>query len=764
MARVIRLPGDEEERLVVNALTNLQNDRSDRGSKIDAIQAFVRLYEGFTERKDDPWPNASNFHMPLVRSHTLTIHPRLMQAVFGVSPACNVLPVGVEDMESARRVERFMDWSFVNEIGAYSKMDEFLLSAIQDGTAVCFQPWRRDVRRSSFSRTIEKYVEGTEGRQEKGDEEILREVLGIVDGGNVEVLQVRPRRWGYAVTLLVGGRPDEVQVRIERETENLLEIEVEMEREEVFYDAPDLVTVPIDDFYVPGNAPRDLQRAHHILYRRSLSMDGMMRGWKNGLFPLLTKDEVDEYRQEWSTRAGQEPQRGTWDERGVRDQEEQSTGVDSLRSQQWDFEVLDFYRRWDIDGDGYEEEIIAFVERRSEKLLGVHRLEQVFAAGRRPFGAFQLIPRRGSFWGIGVPELLAPVNVALNTRFNQKVDRDTITNIPFGFFEPRSGLKGEAIRVTPGKMIPVNSTQGILFPTFAQRDMTGIQDINMLMAFAEGLSPVNDMVQGRSPSRPNAPRTYGATVALLQEAGVRYQHMIDRLKNGVLRDIFEQNFALYGQHLPPTKEFRITGSQTITSIPKEDFRRRYDFVFTANSLNTNRLMARQEDVTLYTLMRSDPVVLQTPRLQLELTRMALRAFQRERLEEVLPSPEELEAAQPMSPEREELLILQGVKVLPTPNQDHAAHLEHHVNFLKTTPIPPECVANMVDLIKAHEAMAAMQASQPQPMIPSAPGFGEPRQQPMAPLPGGGAATPPMPGPPAGAPGPAGVSGQPAVGT
>src|SRR5262249_3224690 len=139
-------------------------------------------------------------------------------------------------------------------------------------------------------------------------------------------------------------------------------------------------------------------------------------------------------------------------------------GPSNARREQ--YEVLEQYRRWDIDGDGIDEEIVIWKAKDLHgRILGWDYLENVHAHGRRPIRIGKYFPIPFRAYGLPLAEVVKGIQDEINAIHNQKVDYGTIQNMPFFFYRASSTMPQINMQLKPGNGVPIdNPQQDVLFP------------------------------------------------------------------------------------------------------------------------------------------------------------------------------------------------------------------------------------------------------------------------------------------------------------
>lgn len=112
---------------------------------LDKADEALKMFNVIPQAKDKPWPNASNFPVPFVAEKLMSIHARLVRAIFNVDPLWIVKARAPEGVENAARVENFLDY-LVDRGNYKSTLDLAILYALIEGTAIVKIDYKRVTR------------------------------------------------------------------------------------------------------------------------------------------------------------------------------------------------------------------------------------------------------------------------------------------------------------------------------------------------------------------------------------------------------------------------------------------------------------------------------------------------------------------------------------------------------------------------------------------------------------------------------------------
>jgi hypothetical protein len=685
-----RLSEEDERTLADRILTDYYNALSDRREWEARLVEWEDAYYNRTRPKTFPWPGASNFHVPLTMSGVETYKPRLVEAVLGQQPPIIVVPTTAASEDRKTKVETVLNWQVQSKLKLEGTVTQSAHLFLQPGLAVAKTYWKVD-------RRWRKYV-----RDFAPDTPIQAIFEAIFsDQKPRKITKLRDQKYkGF----LPGAPPLEFTVEFDFLPER---IEVLIEREEI-EEGPHVELIEPIDLIVPvkgGHEIKDLPWKQHRLW---LNEDDLRRKVLEGRF---YEDAVTELLNSGTPR-GDKP---AMDSGGYRASQDNAEGVEgqgpsNVRMTQWD--ILEDYRRYDIDGDGLDEDVIVWVSVHvPTKILGWDYLDNVYATGRCPLrvGRFHPVPFR--FYGLSYAEMIRGIQEEINAIHNQRIDSGTLANLPWGFKRASSTLPPIQQRIKPGEFIDIdNPQQDILIPKFNVNTAWGQQEEATLMQYKERLDGLSDLSMGKQPNRVGATRTAKGTQTLLSEAGLRYKTAMQSFQRFWV-GIFEDILALDQEHLPPRQEFRITGRRpsVVRLKDRTEIRGQYDLRLSATTDNLNRDQMR-EDATIVMQATLNPALIQVGLVGMKGVKRVVSKF----LKAYGEDPDFIleEATVTRNPVEELMLFNIGQYVPPSPGPHLQSHLTVHQAALQD-PAVPQQVKRLIQryIQEASQMLRAMQMAQ-----------------------------------------------------
>ena len=591
------------------------DDVTDRSDDKDLRLQRYAKFRMWTEGRDWPIEDASDTGLPDIATHCLRLMDTLHNAVMSARPVITSKAHKKVDKDKQETVDQLIDYQIFEEQNGESLIGDLSEDFVLEGVFTCFIPWVKETREILDSQIFEPIPDDMEPIEYFSTllSEEFRDAVPIGDG------------WDW--------RGDDV--RIQFFTRDDGRVERIVRREVTVYDGPKLIAKSWEDVLHPVKvanlqipSPSNPGGAPHVILRDYPGIDEIKRLAKNGTYDLTDKQKKELDAASESVRDDElDKQKDTM--RG-----HQEPGKQEIVSHRTVTRLMCF-DTFDINNDGVDEDVIwTVILELPDVVLRAKELTEVFPANppRRPFGEASLLPVRGRRLGISLPELMEAMHDVMKQVIDQTMDAGTIKNAPNFFYRASSSVKAETIRMQPGEGYPLpNPQQDIFFPPVPNSDESW--RINMLGLFnsmEERLTMEGDFNFGRvPPGSSEAMRTIGGMSMLANQGEARPERILRRFFMG-LTEIWAQVHELNHAFLPEEKEIRITGLKTpgeepYKEIAPEEVAGRFQFMFTANVMNSSRL-ALQQALTTYAAMLVSPISIQLGALQADGFERFLRDF------------------------------------------------------------------------------------------------------------------------------------------
>ena len=549
-------------------------------------------YRGWSP--DRAWPGGSprsNVHLPLLQIAELRANAGLHNVVMTRRPGIVAEATNRVNQPREEKITALIDAQMFVEPGparAERLFSDAISAFFQDGNWVAFTPWVR----------VQEEIETVHIRPRVPDglapDDYARLLLaGLADPQSGAVMQeglfpfdslVEPdaaltHRYHilYRRSAQEDTRAAHVDVFSEEDEAEQERLVLHVRSTETLFDGPTMENVSISQVFVPTRctnlqppAPWNPSGAPYVFTGLTYRVDEIRRLQQDGTFNWLTAKDLDTIVAGAKAAAGLpapdrddeqlEAQKDTLEGRVHEEPDskyEEDIGHLAVRA-------LMCFDRWDVDGNGLSEDVYWIVFRDAKVLAEARRLRDKWPALRayRPLAEACAIPVPGRYYGLSLLELGEALYDLIKGTFDLSYDSAVVATIPWFFYASSAQFRAETINLAPGEGYPVpgDPRATVWFPNLPARDQTwAFNLIGLAVGFFDRLMSQGALQQGQVPSgKASAFRTFGTTLALLNQADVRADQMLIRFFSGLAQ--VAQNFHRMNRKLlPPGKEIRVVG-------------------------------------------------------------------------------------------------------------------------------------------------------------------------------------------------------------
>ena len=427
--------------------------------------------------------------------------------------------------------------------------------------------------------------------------------------------------------------------------------------------------VPADDLIVPYSA-NSLDDAEAIVHVIKMSENELRKQQVAGFYR-----DID---------LGQPP----ITENQLEDKKLELEGI-SKDGQEDQYTLLEMHVNLDLEGyedtspDGEETGIkipyIVTIAESNNKILSIRRN---YAEGDKLmkkinyFVQFKFLPGTG-FYGFGLIHMIGGLTRTATAALRQLLDAGTLANLPAGFKSRGIRIRDDAQPLQPGEFRDVDAPGGNIkdqFMTlpFKGPDATLLQLMGIVVSAGQRFAAIADMQVGDM----NQQAAVGTTVALL-ERGSRVMSAIHKRLYVGLKQEFKLLANVFKTYLPPVYPYDVPGATR--NIKMQDFDDRIDILPVADPnifSQTQRISMAQSQLQL---AQSNP---QLHNLY-QAYRSMYEALGVKNISSILPPPQQ---PQPLDPSMEEIAAMAGKPFQAFVGQDHKAHIDAHLNFMKSNTV------------------------------------------------------------------------------
>ena len=353
------------------------------------------------------------------------------------------------------------------------------------------------------------------------------------------------------------------------------------------------------------------------------------------------------------------------------------------------------------DKDGIALPYVVTIERGSSTILSVRRNwnpDDDLRQKRLHFIHYTYIPGFG-FYGFGLIHLIGGHAKSSTSLLRQLVDAGTLSNLPGGLKTRGLRIKGDDTPIQPGEFRDVDIASGkisenIAFLPYKEPSQTLLALMDNIVAQGRSLAAVAELkIDDVSKDTP-----VGTTLALL-ERSLKVMSAVQARLHAAMRSEFQLLAAIIAEFVPDTYEYEPKGEgvDPFERPSRED----YDIVEIIPVSDPNASTFRQRVIQYQAalqLAQSAPQLYDMGQLH----RQMLEVIGMRDIQKILPLAEDMKPVDPVS-ENMNILNMKPVKAFLY--QDHAAHIQTHMNLMQD----PQLQQVMGQNPQAQVMMAAAQA-------------------------------------------------------
>ena len=423
--------------------------------------------------------------------------------------------------------------------------------------------------------------------------------------------------------------------------------------------------VPADDLIVPYSA-NSLEDAEAVIHVIKISENELRKQQVNGFYrdielgdPPIIENQLQDKKLELEgiQKDGQEDQYILY---------EIHTNLD-----------LDGYEDADEDGEptGIKLPYVITVAQANNKVLSIRRNYKAEDPKKNKinyFVQFKFLPGTG-FYGFGLIHMIGGLTRTATAALRQLLDAGTLANLPAGFKSRGIRVRDDAQPLQPGEFRDVDAPGGNIkdqFMTlpFKGPDQTLLQLMGIVVSAGQRFAAISDMQVGDM----NQQAAVGTTVALL-ERGSRVMSAIHKRIYVGLKEEFKLLAGVFKTYLPPVYPYDVPGASREVKV--QDFDDKVDILPVADPnifSQTQRISIAQSQLQL---AQSNP---QMHNLY-QAYRSMYDALGVKNVNAILPPPAK---PMPLDPALEHILSMSQKPFQAFPGQDHKAHIDAHLNFMR----------------------------------------------------------------------------------
>lgn len=455
---------DDERRELARLVSDGLTADSTRVSWFERQKALTKLRFGVRDKKDFPWPGASNISIPVIDAQIRRYKPLLMRLVVESDPIVEFTGEDPEAVEAERVAEAEYNWLFRQVMNASEAMAYVIDGMCHRGFAYAQVGW--DYRTEYECRIVDvAALLRQAGEQAPQDAPGMVQLLRLVYDIQSADAKVE-RNLQVAAQSALEGRPF-VKIAWKRVVSDRPAV---WDRDAVQVIAPPRCT--------------DVGNAEWIIVQHVLSAREIKQREADGFFVAGSSDKiVGELNREKSSGPSAE---GAWSTTLSLQKQ-----LDDERERIWGSEdpdnvlIWECYHWHDFDGDGIKERVVTWLHPRTSTSCGTRPYPYPFH--RWPFVKFEFEKTgRRLHAPRGISGMLEGIQRVIDGQHNARLDAMAIRNAPVYQMPVVAGFKARNFRAIPGSIIetPMGAT---ISPIMQDRSgfPESVNEENLLRMLAE---------------------------------------------------------------------------------------------------------------------------------------------------------------------------------------------------------------------------------------------------------------------------------------
>lgn len=534
--------------------------------------------------KTFPFPGCANIRLPTIETKLRKIKSQVAKIIFSVRPIIQAIPSPSGNMQTAAKVEKWLDHLIMNIIKFKEKAVIGIDQAIEKGFYLFKPHWRVDI----IDRMEEYSI----------DDLSMGEVLKLYDVNTNEDMI------GLAIAEKFDVDEDDLVAdhnykEIRKAIAEILQgkEKIKLQIKDVIYNYPDISLCNPEYVYVPSDSPHSPQECRMICQEFYIPYDTVKR---NVEIKNWSQDAVDSI----------DIVKNLSMDNLTEISKETREGVDRLNNPSQLVKIWEVYTYHDLNGDGFDEKcLFTFAP---DFRVTLRKITLPSNSGKFPFvKIYNELTDDRWFSHRGLPEIIEDLVKEIDTQHNQKIDNQTLKNCPMITY--RAGIVNpNLIKFVPSQSIPRQDPDDVTFmqntnvnADFSYKDEQMILESKIEELIGQVDFSLQSMINRRQP------RTRGEVEMQMQNAQMTFSLDAD-LYIEAFSELFNQVWDLWCQYGNDEEEFAYFGQDGWEKIrlTKEEVQGKYKITVRGNDQNFNPMQRQQKAQMILEAVMS-PVALQS---------------------------------------------------------------------------------------------------------------------------------------------------------
>ena len=645
-----------------------------------------------TEYGDSDQP--FNAQLPLCKMAFKQILPQLLQLI---DKAVTFEATEEGDLDKVQVNQEYFEF-LKNEQIKFDFFDQAFLVLLTEGTIINQLTWERkenvDISVQKFPLKISEMVQG-QGQfmgiagkpqwmeREITQDDILKEIVPEEGINNVKIKEIGEDHIRITYDQHIDNQMnigsdqwEEKRIEIDFSIDELKgEIVARIETPKVEYEGCKLIIKPRDGVYHPVDA-ENLQECNHVIIDFITTVSELKAKADRGEYKINDDDWDKIKASARDTRIVKANSSAS-----VEKDYEGASGEHEPPENMLAIEGRECYYLWDVDGKGYQKQIVFTILPEVDLVIRKKYLNEVCPWGMRPIELGVWQPRKYRMLGVGLVEDMLPLQKLLNDLFNMILNAGAIALTPPGFYDPAVvGSNQGVIEYGPGKLTPIPGG-AITWLPYPSNFPVGFELIKFLYDLFQRGASTSDQAQGQQ----GGVKTATATVKLIEMTLSQMGPCIKRVMEWMVR-VYKQFWAMNLTFMPEQRKYRVMGpnsEKVFKAISKSDL------IYNPDIKLTIAIEELSKDFMVQVAMQIMQSVANPMLIQAGIVNQRdLYNAQKNLLEKLgvkdyhnyITEPQMIES---IDPEKEFYMMVEGQEVATMPTDDDVVHMQSHMEKKNT---------------------------------------------------------------------------------
>jgi hypothetical protein len=680
----INLSPEEEMPLVQHVLNDIQTTELSTRTFKTNMREMLKNWRGTKEKKDFPFEGASNIKVPLTSSYIETMKARIVKAIFGGERISKLSKYDGTDPEELEELNQWFEWELREIVKLKEHFEGIVHNVLVTGIGLSVDTYHHEMREMHSRREFE--IMNDERPLSQSMNEALQKILAdsTMSEWGTDMPMVIDKEKKPGLFSLKGGGNITFSLDIDDTLTNPPRLVADIWHKETVFDGVRPFNVNLEDLCVV-NVAGTVDEIPFLGIRQWVDVPTFRDRIADGFFIDYGEEENRRIIQMADIKVGEYVQREQTD---LQDREE-GTDSQDITTNEPDRKYLEVYRweGWWRRGitntdDLFQsilesaEQYIVWVAVRPQRIIRIKRLEDVNKDGKRTAVKYDFIREPGRFFSMGLAEWVRHSQAELDAIHNQRLDAGLLTNVPFFFYKPTAGIKGQVIKIEPGKGWPVNDPTAVNFPKTNWQPVFSFQEEALVKRYAGEQAGLTDPAVGQMPTKRLSASEFVGTASALD---LRTEQIVEGFIRSLRQELY-RILGLYQQYGSRVRMFRAggeAGNEITKRFERDRLSGRIDLKLTANLQQMNEQLERQIAMDMLQLLMNE-ILIQTGIVNPTTIYQALNKLAKSFHYDGVKLNEPSVGPYSDAPHIEEHQMFMGQKPIgPTMNENHEEHLASH---------------------------------------------------------------------------------------